>query len=121
MWRPCVGNRAARFTALPRPGTEVPAVNGTPVRAILDRLMAVARADGANDAIGSKGNAPESAEAPLWRLSFLPDGTAYGVEILRAVGPGLGRPQVDTVKGSRCRSGLIDGEWFNQVESAGTS
>ena len=46
---------------------------------------------------------------------------AHDVEILRAVGPGLGRPQVDTVKGSRCWSGLIDGEWFNQVESAGTS
>ncbi len=26
---------------------------------------------------------------------------AHDVEILRAVGPGLGRPQVDTVKGSR--------------------
>ena len=34
---------------LPR-GTRVLSINGTPVRAILDRLMTVARADGSNDA-----------------------------------------------------------------------
>jgi len=34
---------------IPR-GTEVLSINGTPVRAILDRLMAIARADGSNDA-----------------------------------------------------------------------
>jgi hypothetical protein len=34
---------------LPR-GTEVLSINGTPVRAILDQLRTVARADGSNDA-----------------------------------------------------------------------
>jgi hypothetical protein len=34
---------------LPR-GTEVLSINGTPVRAVLDRLMTIARADGSNDA-----------------------------------------------------------------------
>ncbi len=40
------------FTSDPRlkPGTEVLAINGTPVATILERLMTVARADGNNDA-----------------------------------------------------------------------
>lgn len=33
-----------------QPGTEVLAINGTPVATILDRLMTIARADGSNDA-----------------------------------------------------------------------
>jgi len=82
-----------------RPGTEVLKINGTPVAAILRRLMTVARADGNNDAkrvayLQVEGTSRLEAFDIYWPLYFPPSGDTV---TLSARGPAGGRAETFAV------------------------